>query len=225
MKLQTATSYQNSGAAKGWSFFEELPQIAILRQITSDQIVPVVDTLIEAGFRVIEVPLTSPGALNSIERIAAKFGDSALIGAGTVMHADDVHDTHSAGGQLIVSPHVDKQVLERARQNNMVSFPGVMTPTEGFQAVAYGASGLKVFPAEAMSPAVIRAWRSAFSPAIPLLPTGGINPDGLHPWMEAGASGFGIGGALFAPNKSMDAIRNEAIRFCSAWKVLRTTPV
>ncbi|MDK1479580.1 2-dehydro-3-deoxy-6-phosphogalactonate aldolase, partial [Sinorhizobium sp. 6-117] len=179
------------------SALEACPLIAVLRWITPEEIEDVTAVLVEAGFRLIEVPLNSPDPLNSIERIARRFGDEALIGAGTVMKPADVARVRDAGGRLIVMPHADTAVVRSAREHKMACFPGVFTPTEGFAALEAGADGLKVFPAEAISPPVLKAWRAVFADTIPLLPTGGITPDVVAGWVAAGASGFGIGGNLY----------------------------
>lgn len=200
------------------SLLATCPLIAVLRWITPQEVENVTEALIDAGIRLIEVPLNSPDPLVSIERIAARFGSQALIGAGTVMSPADVTRVRDAGGQLIVMPHADLAVVGAAHAQRMTCFPGVATPTEGFAAMQAGADGLKIFPAEAISPAVLKAWRAVFAREIPLLPTGSITPEAMPAWIEAGASGFGIGGNLYRPGRSLEDIRTSATAFVSAWQ-------
>ncbi|KWV58487.1 2-dehydro-3-deoxy-6-phosphogalactonate aldolase [Rhizobium altiplani] len=195
-----------------------LPLIAVLRWITPQEVEDVTAILVESGFGLIEVPLNSPDPLCSIERIARRFGADALIGAGTVMSPADVTRVRDSGGRLIVMPHADVAVVKAAHDQNLACFPGVSTPTEGFAALQAGADGLKVFPAEAISPAVLKAWRAVFSNDIPLLPTGGILPESFPAWVAAGASGFGIGGNLYRPGRSLVEIRASAKAFADAWR-------
>lgn len=202
------------------SALDRCPLVAVLRWISPDEVEDVTEILIEAGFRLIEVPLNSPDPLTSIERLAKRFGTDALIGAGTVMSPSDVTRVRDAGGRLIVTPHGDVTVVSAAHAQQMACFPGVATPTEGFAALQAGADGLKVFPAEAISPAVLKAWRAVFATDIPLLPTGGITPESMPAWREAGASGFGIGGNLYRPGRSLDDIRASATAFAEAWHTL-----
>jgi len=200
------------------------PLVAILRWITPDEVEQVGDILIEAGLRLIEIPLNSPDPRRSIERLVSRFGDDVLIGAGTVMTPEDVIRVRQSGGRLIVMPHADVAVVEAARVQGMACIPGVATPTEGFAALRAGAAGLKLFPAEAMSPAVLKAWRAVFAPQIPLLPTGGITPEAMKPWAEVGASGFGIGGSLYRPGRPLADIRASAVEFVSAWREIESQP-
>lgn len=202
------------------SALELCPLVAVLRWISPEEVEGVTDVLVEAGFRLIEVPLNSPDPLKSIERLAKRFGTDALIGAGTVMSPADVTRVRDAGGRLIVMPHVDVAVVGAAHAQQMACFPGVATPTEGFAALQAGADGLKVFPAEAISPAVLKAWRAVFANDIPLLPTGGITPESMPAWRDAGASGFGIGGNLYRPGRSLDDIQASATAFVEAWQTL-----
>lgn len=195
----------------------EMPLVAILRWITPGDVLAVTGTLIEAGYRLIEVPLNSPDALKSIEMAAARFGDRAVIGAGTVMSPAAVRDVREAGGRLIVTPHADCAVVATAVSEGLACVPGVATPTEGFAARAAGARGLKVFPAEAISPAVLRAWRAVFPMEIPLMPTGGVTPEAMPAWIAAGASGFGIGGNIYKPGRQLADIRKSADEFAAAW--------
>lgn len=200
------------------------PLIAVLRWISPNEVEGVTEALVESGFRLIEVPLNSPDPFKSIELIARRFGTHAVIGAGTVMKPADVARVGDAGGRLIVMPHADTGVVRAAKEQGMACFPGVATPTEGFAAIEAGAVGLKVFPAEAISPSVLKAWRAVFASDIPLLPTGAITPDSMASWFEAGASGFGIGGNLYKPGRTLDEIRHSANAFVHAWNSLATSP-
>jgi 2-dehydro-3-deoxyphosphogalactonate aldolase len=196
------------------------PLIAVLRWIDPEEVESVAEILVEAGFLLIEVPLNSPEPYTSIERLARRYGDQALIGAGTVMSPDDVTRVGAAGARLIVMPHADVAVIRAAREHGFACFPGVATPTEGFAALAAGADGLKIFPAEAISPAVLKAWRAVFAKEIPLMPTGGITPQAMSDWVEAGASGFGVGGNLYAPGRSLEQIRARATTFVKTWHAI-----
>lgn len=192
------------------------PLVAILRGITPDEAEPVGEALVEAGFGLIEVPLNSPQPLESIGRLAARLGDQATIGAGTVTTAADVTAIRAAGGMLIVSPHTDEHVIAATVAGGMISMPGFFTPTEAFAALAAGAHALKLFPAEAASPTVLRALRAVLPPDSPVLPVGGIDVDGLAPWLSAGAGGFGLGSALYRPGFTPAEVSARARRFVEA---------
>lgn len=199
------------------------PLVAVLRWITPDEVEGVTEVLIDAGFRLIEVPLNSPDPLVSIERLTRRFGTEAIIGAGTVMSPASVTQVRDVGGRLVVMPHADLAVVRAAHAQNMLCFPGVATPTEGFAAMDAGADGLKIFPAEAISPAVLKAWRAVFAPSIPLLPTGGIMPEAMGEWVAAGASGFGTGGNLYRPGKPIAEIKASANAFVGAWRATQVS--
>jgi 2-dehydro-3-deoxyphosphogalactonate aldolase len=196
----------------------ELPLIAILRGITPDEAEPIGAALVEAGFRLIEVPLNSPEPFRSIEILARRFGEVALVGAGTVLSADAARDTVAAGGKLVVMPHSDQEVIAAAKGAGAWCLPGVATPTEGFAALAAGADGLKLFPGEALPPAVLKAWKAVFPPKVPLIPVGGITPAGMPGYIAAGAAGFGIGSALYKPGVTSEEIRRAAAGFIKAWR-------
>lgn len=180
------------------------PLVAIIRGITPDDAVAVGEAIFEAGIRIIEVPLNSPDPLASINRLSARLGDRALIGAGTVLDPDDVAAVKQAGGRLIVAPNTNVRVIEAAVAAGLVSSPGVFTPTEAFAAVAAGAHALKLFPAEAASPAVVKSQRAVLPKDIPLLVVGGVIPDTIPTWLEAGADGFGLGSGLYKPGQSAE---------------------
>ncbi len=188
----------------------QCPLVAILRGITPDECEAVGSALVDAGFRFIEVPLNSPEPLTSIGRLAKRFGTQALIGAGTVMSAGDVERVAEAGGRVIVMPHSDAAVIKAAKQLKLICLPGVATPTEAFAAIAAGADALKLFPAEAMPPAIVKAWRAVLPTSVRLLPVGGIGVHNIAAYRDAGASGFGIGSSLYKPGKSADAVSRDA---------------
>ena len=198
----------------------ELPLIAILRGITPDEALPVGLALAEAGFRIIEVPLNSPQPLHSIEVLARALGKHCLIGAGTVMSAEQVQDVAHAGGRLIVMPHGDVQVIRAAKARGLWCAPGITTPSEGFAALAAGADALKLFPAELLTPAVLKALRSVFAPEVLFLPVGGIRPQHLAAYVAAGASGFGLGSALYKPGMHAAQVAAHANAFAQAWRDL-----
>ena len=194
----------------------QLPLIAILRGLAPAEAAAVGDAVVESGFRLLEVPLNSPRPLESIAAMRERF-PTAMVGAGTVLTAAQVRDVHAAGGVLVVSPNFDAEVVAETVRLGMIGLPGVATPSEAFAALAAGASGLKLFPAEAASPAVVRAWLAVLPRGTPLMPVGGITPDNMAAWRGAGATGFGIGSALYKPGKSAEAVREDALAFVSAW--------
>lgn len=193
------------------------PLVAILRGVRPDEIEAIGASLIEAGFAMIEVPLNSPEPLHSIERLARRFGEDALIGAGTVLTPEDARSVGEAGGRLIVSPNVNLDVIRASIAAGLVSLPGYFTPSEGFAAIAAGAHGLKLFPAEAATPAVVKAQRAVLPHDLPLLVVGGIGPDNMAPWRDAGADGFGLGSALYKPGRNAAEVGKRARAFVHAW--------
>jgi 2-dehydro-3-deoxyphosphogalactonate aldolase len=198
-----------------------LPLVAVLRGITTAEIDGIGDTLVEAGFRILEVPLNSPDPFASIARLAQRQGARCLVGAGTVLAVDDVARVAAAGGKLIVMPHGDLRIVREAKRQDLVCVPGVATPTEAFAALDAGADGLKMFPAEQLSPAALKAWRAVLPRDALVFPVGGMKPDNLGPWWEAGASGFGTGSNLYKPGASVDAVRAVAQAFAAAMRELR----
>jgi 2-dehydro-3-deoxyphosphogalactonate aldolase len=195
-----------------------LPLIAILRGITPDEAVPVGSALVEAGFRIIEVPLNSPQPLLSIERLAREFGSRALVGAGTVLQPGQVAEVAAAGGRLIVMPHADVALIRAVKAAALWCVPGVATPTEAFAALAAGADALKLFPAELLTPPVLKALRAVLPRETRLLPVGGITPHNLTAYVAAGASGFGLGSALYKPGATAAEVRGCAEAFVQAWR-------
>jgi 2-dehydro-3-deoxyphosphogalactonate aldolase len=200
----------------------DLPLVAILRGLTPDDAAAIGDELVQAGFRILEVPLNSPDPLTSIRRLAEAFGDRALVGAGTVLDPADVARVGAAGGRLIVMPHTDAQVIVAAKTAGMVCLPGVATPSEAFAALRAGADALKLFPAETLGPATLKAWKAVLPAETAVMPVGGVTPETMAPWHAAGAAGFGLGSALFRPGASPAAVRRAADAFAAAWRGLAT---
>ena len=196
--------------------FAECPLVAILRGVTPGEAESIGAALIEAGIRIIEVPLNSPDPLDSIARLARRFGKEALIGAGTVLNRADVNRVAEAGGRLIVSPGTDAEVITAAVAAGLVSAPGYFSPSEGFTALKAGAHALKLFPAEAAPPAVVKAQRAVLPKAIPLIVVGGITPDGMAAYRAAGADGFGLGSALYTPGMTASDVAARARGFIVA---------
>ncbi|MCB5177513.1 2-dehydro-3-deoxy-6-phosphogalactonate aldolase [Microvirga sp. SM9] len=203
-------------------FMTGLPLIAILRGLKPENAERVGHALVEAGFRIIEVPLNSPEPFRSIEIMAKTLPQDVLVGAGTVLEPDLVNGVLDAGGKLIVMPHADTDVIKRAKELRLICTPGVATPTEAFAALKAGADGIKIFPAEATPPAVVKAWRAVLPKDAIVIPVGGIRPDTMKAYVQAGADGFGLGSALFTPSMSVEDIRRNADDFAAAWRGLRT---
>jgi 2-dehydro-3-deoxyphosphogalactonate aldolase len=202
-------------------YLSAFPLVAILRGLKPDNAEAIGGALVEAGFRIIEVPLNSPEPFRSIAITAKTFGPEVLVGAGTVLEPDDVARVREAGGRLVVMPHGDAAVIERAVALGLACTPGVATPTEAFAALRAGAAALKMFPAESLPPAVVKAWRAVLPKDTLLLPVGGIKPDTMGPYVDAGADGFGLGSALFAPSSTAAEVGENARRFASAWEALK----
>ncbi|MDX2102595.1 MAG: 2-dehydro-3-deoxy-6-phosphogalactonate aldolase [Alphaproteobacteria bacterium] len=197
-----------------------LPLVAILRGVEPDEVAPIADALIGEGFRLIEVPLNSPRPLESIRRLADAVADRAVIGAGTVTSEAAAEAVVAAGGTLIVMPHSDPAVIRTATAAGATVIAGVFTATEAFAALAAGAAALKLFPAEAAPPPVLRALRAVLPPGVPILPVGGIGPETMAGYRAAGAAGFGLGSALYRPGESPQAVAAKAHAFCQAWRAL-----
>ena len=196
--------------------FARCPLIAILRGLKPDEAVPVGEALIDAGFTLIEVPLNSPDPLESIARPSAAWPRRAMIGAGTVLSEADVAAVAEAGGTLIISPNTNAAVIRASAARGLVSLPGIATPSEAFAALDAGATALKLFPAEGSSPVVLKAMRAVLPGSVRILPVGGIAPDNMQPWRDAGAAGFGLGSALYKPGYSAADVHARAQAFIAA---------
>ncbi|MEE5088167.1 2-dehydro-3-deoxy-6-phosphogalactonate aldolase [Pseudomonas alliivorans] len=192
--------------------------VAILRGLRPEEAPAIGDELYQAGFRVIEVPLNSPQPFDSIGLLRQRLPADCLIGAGTVLTPEQVTQVKDAGGQVIVMPHSDPKVLRAAKAANLFLSPGVATPTEAFAALSEGADVLKLFPAEQMSPAVVKAWLAVLPEGTILLPVGGITPDNMKVFLGAGVKGFGLGSGLFKPGMSAADVAERAKAYVAAWK-------
>jgi 2-dehydro-3-deoxyphosphogalactonate aldolase len=184
------------------NFLDQCPLIAIIRGVTPADAEAIGDAIHEGGIRIIEVPMNSPEPLKSIELLAKKFGDSVLVGAGTVLTVGQVEEVRAAGGRIVVAPNTNVEVIAATTEAGLVSCPGYFTPSDAFAAIAAGAVGLKLFPAEGASPAVLKAQLAVIPKDVPVMAVGGIKPDNMQPWLDAGASGFGLGGGLYQPGQS-----------------------
>ncbi|QLL15207.1 2-dehydro-3-deoxy-6-phosphogalactonate aldolase [Pseudomonas chlororaphis] len=194
--------------------------IAILRGLRPQEAAAIGEVLYQAGFRVIEVPLNSPQPFDSIRILRDAVPADCLIGAGTVLTPEQVEQVKAAGGQVIVMPHSDPRVLRAARAAGLYLSPGVATPTEAFAALAEGADVLKLFPAEQMGPAVVKAWLAVLPAGSVLLPVGGITPDNMQVFVDAGVKGFGLGSGLFKPGMSAAEVATRAKAYVTAWNAL-----
>ena len=202
-------------------YLDRLPLIALLRGVTPEEVLSVADTLIEAGFAIIEVPFNSPRPTESIRKLVAKFGDEVLVGAGTVTSPAQVAELTEAGGRLVVMPHCDLEVVRAAKTTGLACTPGVATPTEGFAALANGADAIKLFPAELLTPAVLKAMKAVFPSATRFLPVGGITPNAMASYVAARAAGFGLGSALYRRGDDPARVATNARDFVSVLNRIR----
>jgi len=202
------------------SYLDPLPLIAVLRGITPAEVGDIGAALASNGFRILEVPLNSPHPYDSIRTLSLNHGATCLIGAGTVLRVEDVARVRDAGGRIIVMPHADTAVIREAKAQGLLCVPGVATPTEAFAALAAGADGLKMFPAEGLPPAVLRAWRAVLPPDTLVFAVGGMKPDNLEPYWAAGASGFGTGSNLYKPGTAPGIVREVAAAYAAAVRAL-----
>jgi len=196
--------------------FAVCPLIAILRGVRPDEVVAIGEELVAAGFTLIEVPMNSPDPLDSVARLVAALGDRAMIGAGTVLTVDQVAAMRDAGGRMVISPNTNIDVIRASAAAGLVSLPGIATPSEALAALDAGATALKLFPAEAASPTVLKAMRAILPKDARVLPVGGIVPEGMAPWREAGAAGFGLGSALYKPGMTAAEVGIRARAFVTA---------
>lgn len=197
-------------------YFGECPLIAIIRGVTPPEAAGIARALFEAGIRIVEVPLNSPEPFASIEAIAGELGEEALVGAGTVLDPADVERVKKAGGRIVVSPNTDRAVIQATVAAGLVSSPGFFTPSEALLALQAGAHALKFFPAEAASPKVVKAIRAVLPSDVPLVVVGGVTPESIRGWLEAGADGFGLGGGLYAPGQSTNDTLAKARAYVEA---------
>lgn len=202
------------------AYLDPLPLIAVLRGITPEEIPAVGDVLVDVGFRILEVPLNSPRPFESIALLAQRHGACCLVGAGTVVDLSDVTRIRDAGGELVVMPHADTKIVIDAKARGLVCVPGVATPTEAFAALAAGADGLKMFPAEALPPAALKAWRAVLPSATQVFAVGGIRPDNMGAYWSAGASGFGTGSNLYRPGASVEKVRAAGLAYARGFAAL-----
>ncbi len=196
--------------------FAQCPLVAIIRGVTPAEVEGVGEALMAAGIRIIEVPLNSPDPLDSIARLSKSAGERALVGAGTVLSPHDVTRVKDAGGRLIVSPNTNPAVIRASVAAGLSSCPGFFTPSEAFAAIEAGATALKLFPAEAASPAVVKAQLAVLPKAVPLLVVGGISPETMKEWTTAGAAGFGLGSGLYVPGRPADEVGRRARAYVEA---------
>ena len=202
-------------------YLDQMPLVAILRGITPPESLDVVACLFAAGIRIVEVPLNSPDPLDSIKLIADNFGLQMLIGAGTVLDTEQVKGVAAAGGRLIVAPNTNVSVIQAAVALDTICVPGAATPSEIFTALNAGANGVKAFPAEMLTPQIIKSWRAVLPRDLNILPVGGVSIDNMRGYWQVGANGFGIGGALYKSGKSINDIRTSAKEFVMAMNTLR----
>jgi 2-dehydro-3-deoxyphosphogalactonate aldolase len=198
-----------------------LPLIAILRGIKPDEAVEVGLRIADTGFRLIEIPLNSPDPFASIAAMRRALPDEVLVGAGTVLAADQIEALAACGADLAVMPHADPALIRTAKAAGLLCVPGIATPTEAFAALAAGADALKIFPAELVTPAILKAIRVVLPKQCRLLPVGGIAPDTMRPFVEAGAAGFGLGSALYKPGMTAEETAANARKFVAAFQSLR----
>jgi 2-dehydro-3-deoxyphosphogalactonate aldolase len=207
--------------ARFMAAFQACPLIAILRGVQPSEVVGHGQALYEAGFRIVEVPLNSPDPLASIAALRAALPAEVIVGAGTVLRTEFVQQVAGAGGELIVMPHGDTEIIRTAKEQGLACAPGIATPTEAFAALASGADVLKMFPAEQLGIHVIKAWRAVIAKRVPLVPVGGVTPETMSSHVAAGANGFGLGSALYRAGQDAGATAAHARAFIAAWRKLQ----
>lgn len=205
-----------------FKFDDHLPLVAIIRGVMPDDVVRVTQILIEEGFSMIEVPLNSPDALTSIRTLVEHFGDGYLIGAGTVTTPEQAKAVIETGANLVVTPNFNEEVVRLSAQAGCVTFPGVVTPSEAFSALAAGATGLKLFPVSMLGLDGFKALKSVLPSETICLPVGGINPteQSMKPYLEIGAKGFGLGASLYKPGLTDEQIRSNAKAFAETFRAI-----
>jgi 2-dehydro-3-deoxyphosphogalactonate aldolase len=199
-------------------YLRRCPLIAIVRGVTPDEAEAIGQAVHDGGIGIIEVPLNSPEPFRSIERLATRFGEEMLIGAGTVLDPADVKRVRAAGGRIVVAPNTNTDVISATAAAGLISCPGYFTPSEALAALRAGATALKLFPAEGTSPAALKAQRAVLPKAVPILPVGGISPENMHSWLDAGADGFGLGSGLYKPGQSPAETRERARAYVAGLK-------
>jgi 2-dehydro-3-deoxyphosphogalactonate aldolase len=204
------------------SWLARSPIVAILRGVKPDEVEAIVEVLSESGIAIVEVPLNSPQSFDSIERVARRFGSHMLVGAGTVMNAEAAQRVADVGGRLIVTPHADVKVTAHAKASGLYAVPGFFTPTEAFALLDAGADALKLFPAEAVSPAVLSAMRAVFPPNTAVLAVGGVGPSNLAGWHRAGAAGYGVGSSIYRPGDTAADVRVKAKALMTALAAVKS---
>ena len=198
-----------------------LPLVAILRGLRPSEALDIGEVLVEAGFRIVEVPLNSPDPFDSIKLLAQALGKRAIVGAGTVLNVADVETLHAVGGQICISPNANPDVIRRAKALGLISFPAFFTPTEAFAAIDAGADAIKLFPAELAGTTGLKAMKAVLPKTVPVFPVGGVNPDNMKDFLEAGAAGFGIGSAVFKPGDTPEIVYKKARAFVEGWEAIQ----
>lgn len=198
-----------------------LPLVAILRGITPQEAVDIGVSLVDAGFRLIEVPLNSPNPFSSIAALRQALPAEVLVGAGTVLELAQISQLCKCGGELVVMPHADPTLIRAAKAAGLLCLPGIASPTEAFAALAAGADALKIFPAELVTPTVLKAMSAVLPKGCGLLPVGGIKSDSMHAYVDAGATGFGLGSALYKPGMTVEQTASTARQFVAAWRTIQ----
>lgn len=197
---------------------KELPLVAILRGVTPEEVIAIADVLVAAGYRVIEVPLNSPNPYESIKRLSEKYGDSVVIGAGTVVSKEQVDLVKEAGGRIIISPHADIDIIQYSKKLSLYSVPGFLNPTEAYAAINAGADSLKLFPADTVGPKGLKAMSVVLPKEMPILPVGGVSPSTMKAFLDAGASGFGLGSGLYKAGMSVEQTKQNALSYVEGYQ-------
>ncbi|ARD22243.1 2-dehydro-3-deoxy-6-phosphogalactonate aldolase [Shewanella japonica] len=197
---------------------KELPLVAILRGVTPEEVIAIADVLVAAGYRVIEVPLNSPNPYESIKRLSEKYGESVVIGAGTVVSKEQVDLVKEAGGRIIISPHADIDIIQYSKKLSLYSVPGFLNPTEAYAAINAGADSLKLFPADTVGPKGLKAMSVVLPKEMPILPVGGVSPSTMKAFLDAGASGFGLGSGLYKAGMSAEQTKQNALSYVEGFQ-------
>lgn len=199
---------------------KDLPLVAILRGVTPDEAVSIGEALVEAGFKVVEVPLNSPDPFTSIERLVKALGERAIVGAGTVLKVEQVRELARVGGQICISPNANPDVIAEAKKLGLISFPAFFTPTEAFIAIEAGADALKLFPGELAGSKGLKAVKAVLPKDMPVFPVGGVDTTNMGEYVAAGAAGFGMGSGVYKPGDSASVVREKATAYVKAWRAL-----